>query len=150
MNETISEPKQPDSKLEQMVEAIVIETRNKQLRDLGYDPETILTEMENGTRTDPLVGNCVENANRLASELKAVGFDPDVVHGAIKPRKGAQSISTTTEAKKLGCVHYWVEVPQPRKTDAPLIAEMAAEPDGGVRVTESLPESYIHERAIKS
>lgn len=109
----------------------------------GYDPERVNEMVAADEMTDPLLGHCPENAERLARRLYCHGYTPEIIYGAAVDGCKDLTVETVEEAFRLMYFHIWVEVP-PAETDAsqPLIAEIAAEPDGGIRVTDELPDNY--------
>lgn len=122
------------------VREIVEQTRSQQLAEWEDDPETVDKLVESGEMVDPLLGHCPSNATALASQLHSAGYTPTIVYGGLVD--GDVTIDTVQEAFRLVRFHIWVEIPPGTNDDAPLIVEIAAEYDGGVRISNELPDHY--------
>lgn len=122
------------------IREIVEQTRSQQLAEWEDDPETVDELVESGEMTDPLLGHCPNNAAALAAQLYSAGYTPTIVYGGLVD--GDVTIDTVQEAFRLVRFHIWVEILPETNDDAPLIVEIAAEYDGGVRISNELPEHY--------
>jgi hypothetical protein len=127
------------------IEQIVSQTRNERLiDDFELSPDRINQHVRNDEITDPLLGSCHLNAALLAKRFDQNGFNPHVIRGCLAPRSDSVPESIP-EAEQSGQVHFWVEVaPTEAATSntARIVCELAAEPDGGVRVAGTVPDNY--------
>jgi hypothetical protein len=128
----------------ELIRSVAESTRETRLvDDFEYDPEQVNEMVELNEVSDPLLGHCYINSERLARRLFHNGYEPDIVIGALADEHSSITVESVEEAFRLVCFHVWVEIP-PSETDTSqrIIVEIAAEPDGGVRVTEELPDNY--------
>lgn len=132
------------------ISEIVSDTRDERLTDdFSLKPERLNRQVSVGAITDPLLGYCHENARLLAKRLSEHGFEPHIIWGSLSPSSGSPP-ETIPVAEEMGLIHFWVEVAADPAAVASgqledtewIVCEIAAEPDGGTRVTKTLPETY--------
>lgn len=134
---------QPDeTKFESMIRGITRNVRKEQLRKNWYkNADQIEREVRHGERHDPLLGWCRDNSLLLAHRLAEQGYEPHIIWGAID-RELDRNLETVADATANGYLHFWVEIPTPSTNSDMLIAEIASEYEGGVRVTTQTPSHY--------
>jgi len=142
-----SSPKPPEyqrqSKVLNAIHKITVNTRHERLHQKGHENANKIDELvKDNEIIDPLLGECHINAITLADKLYHSGYTPIIILGSLTTEENKES-QTHTKNKKIGSIHTWVELPDIPPADK-TIAEICKETEGGIQLTNSLPNNYTY------